>query len=50
MVQNLAPLRSAIGMMEQWNPGIRPTAGREYWNGGFRESKRIFYKNIKKAL
>jgi hypothetical protein len=31
-------LSSAIGMMEQWNDGIM---GLEYWNGGFRESRRI---------
>jgi hypothetical protein len=30
---NLAPLRSAIGMMESWVL--------EYWSGGFRVSKRI---------
>ena len=39
---NLAPLRSAIGMMESWVL--------EHWNGGFRESKRIllywFSRNI----
>jgi hypothetical protein len=39
--KNIAPLRSAIGMMEQWNDGIMgsdlrlvdPAARRECWNG-----------------
>jgi hypothetical protein len=47
--ENLALLSSAIGMMEQWSDGIMgsdlrlvyPAARREYWNGGFRESKQI---------
>jgi len=28
---NLAPLRSAIGMMEQWNDGIMGSGILEWW-------------------
>jgi len=30
-VKNLAPLRSAIGMMEQWNHGIMGSGILEWW-------------------